>query len=698
MASKNTASNASGTNLTYRQVVHALATTPVDTFKACGLHFVLKYPMTREQKARVMEIAKGHAGCNACRNRAVAYVGLRGPNGPIFMDPALIACASDPAFAQLRALAEEICSSGTPEMLVITDQTFAPLEEGHDETGRSFHHWTVCPDGISTPEMCERVSNLRAIQGTTMDGRLSKLLESPDTRASIRIMEEERPKLERPDHWGRVLAWVLAIIDQFPKNWDEMSDIEKCEVRAFALTTGAVEGSAHKDFFQASNIVDFLTKESRDDLRAEMDRRSHPDYYQVSQLNRRLMKEGVTADRLIGLTWPGEFKDDLDIHVFGPSGSHIYFSNKKTPDGRLDFDANVSGGEAEPCENVSCSKDGTYRVEVNNYTRRTHGRPIPFTVVIREKGCSDIVIEGVWPADRLANGDRGQRIVVCTHTFGAGAASSSTSAAPALSEKAARRVAANADHWEERVGDPKAMIATDEDLLAADCPVIRPEPSVSTSTSTPVGDEAAASSSASVGSSFMAMAATASEAPRSRRTLAENCAANPTTVTELMALVAEGGHTLQVIPRDHSPGYAVDIQTATTGVRKSRAPASCHYRNKFELPVKPDASSNARLDPSWGMPYTSPVDVAYATQIDGKWFLALADAHLPQSEDYPLGGGFYPTDLTADFHVHRERWTYYHSQLRPVMKDSGTPAIGTFLVSSTAVVYLDGVKMTLTNQ
>ena len=60
----------------------------------------------------------------------------------------------------------------------------------------------------------------------------------------------------------------------------------------------------------------------------------------------------------------------------------------------------------------------------------------------------------------------------------------------------------------------------------------------------------------------------------------------------------------------------------------------------------------------------------------------------------PLASGFYPTDLAASFHAHRERWTFYHTQLAPSMPSSRSlPMVGTFLTGDASVVYLDGVKL-----
>jgi len=608
---------------------------------------------------------------------------------------------------QLQALSQTVCGkdNATYNFVLVEQGTFFPVREGKDEHGTPYSHWTIIPDQVTSPEKAQRIKALRALW-TSMDSRLSKFLGSDGARASVRIMEEERKSLVRPDHWGRVLKWVMDIQNRFAKDWDSMSEVERWEVRVFAMATGAVEGAAHKDFYQASNIVDFLEMPSRDALRQEMDRRSDPAFYQVSQLNRRLAAQNVTSDRTIGLSWDGRYTDDLDIHVVGPSGQECNYSNKCTYDCVLDFDANVSEGEAEPCENVSCKTVGTYKVFVNNYTRRTHGQPIHFTIVIREKGLQDVIIESVWTQGRR----KGNMLLVTTHTFGS--AERKEEEMPALSAKAASRIKANDAHWQANVGEPKAYIATVKDLSDMGCPVI-----VCQSGDFKFGDDdgehndegydpeaaaaAASAASSAVGAGLMAMVSNAGKQKKEKKLLSDHCAANPTTVEELVTLLMKDldkgkNHDVAIEHRDHAPGYLVDIETKTGKVRKSKAPAACHYQRKFALPSKPVSTGDARMDRSWG--YVRPdgkVTVGCVTKVEGKYFFVLEGAKLPQNESFPLAGGFYPTDLTSDCHVHRERWTYYHSQLKPVLKGVGTPAIGTFLTGEKTVVYLDGVKMTL---
>lgn len=77
----------------------------------------------------------------------------------------------------------------------------------------------------------------------------------------------------------------------------------------------------------------------------------------------------VDAKFRVSLAWFNT--DDLDLHCYTPSGSHIYFGSKQ---GILDVDANGPSEQIrrDPVENMAFTKvaDGTYRFEVNQYSRR----------------------------------------------------------------------------------------------------------------------------------------------------------------------------------------------------------------------------------------------------------------------------------------------------------------------------------------
>ena len=142
--------------------------------------------------------------------------------------------------------------------------------------------------------------------------------------------------------------------------------------------------------------------------------------------------------------------------------------------------------------------------------------------------------------------------------------------------------------------------------------------------------------------------------------------------------------------------------------RASQLPSMCHYTDKHAFPVHPASVGvapvgNGRLDESWlgHAPQNGLVAVSAVATIGGTTFLALAGAKLPPDGEaaWPAGGGFYPTDLAADFHAHSERWAFLHTQLRPSMpaadRAKEVAMVGTFLVGGKAVIWLNGVKMTL---
>ena len=693
--------------------------TPSPVFEANGVCYVLRHgtggrtlsTYSKGILAEAREVARSHAKCNTCISRS-AYICDQGPAGPVFLHNLTAAAAPCKQIIKLRQLAARTCSqSAKPEIVMVTATTYAPVM---DREG-SFMHWTVTPTRVTAPDVAQKFEKLSRYVGS-MDTRLAKLTE-PEALQSVAIMAEEQHGLDRPDHYAACLRWVQGVQRMAAEqcssgggSFEKMSHADQYRLRVLAIMSGRVEGTAHLDFHQADNIVDFCLLPSRDALRAEMDRRSHPQFYMVSQLNRKLASAGVVSKWIIGLTWNGEFADDLDLHVITPSGTQIFYGNKRGDGCTLDFDANVNTGEAQPCENISV-RPGTYRVKVNNFTRRTFGRPVPFQIVCRQEGTADVVYDGAWGV----NQQKGQMTEVCTHTF-----TEVGVATPTMSANAASRAKALDGEWATRVGEPSATIATVESM--------RGKPGLEmvvcgNGAKGKGGSAAACGAPEHVGRAFMEMAvspransAAAEGGSTRKRYLSESCRKQPATVKELIAhLKANPSAILAVQLRDHAPGYLVDIACKNEGVRKSSLPASCHFKDKFTYPGKPVVGStaavgNARLDATWLLRGPSGqvggggrVTVSAVAEMSGVTFLALKGASLPRAAGagagaFPLSSGFYPTDLAAEYHAHRERWAYYHTQLKPSMPQPGkacVPMVGCFLTADSAVVYLDGVKLTL---
>jgi hypothetical protein len=99
----------------------------------------------------------------------------------------------------------------------------------------------------------------------------------------------------------------------------------------------------------------------------------------------------IEGDLCCRLAW--NYRDDLDFHMREPDGGHIYFSNRRTLSrngGMLDLDANGADGQRDdPAENIVYAdrkkmREGTYVLQVNNWSRRSDG--VGFEVEIEFDG------------------------------------------------------------------------------------------------------------------------------------------------------------------------------------------------------------------------------------------------------------------------------------------------------------------------
>jgi hypothetical protein len=116
----------------------------------------------------------------------------------------------------------------------------------------------------------------------------------------------------------------------------------------------------------------------------------------ADSIKERVKKAGgkIEGDLCCRLAW--NYTDDLDFHMKEPGNGHIYFSNRRTKSpcgGILDLDANGTDGvRSDPAENIYYSdkktmKEGSYKLSVNNYTRRSgNNKDIGFDVEVEFDG------------------------------------------------------------------------------------------------------------------------------------------------------------------------------------------------------------------------------------------------------------------------------------------------------------------------
>ena len=692
---------------TYEEFVHDL--TPVKTYKVNGVNYLLHNSVPNDT---VKSMMREHAQCVECVSRASMFSRLFGPvakgsgeNGSVFLRN--IHCKTDGGcpdgcLFNIRKEIEKMNGSENkntlvaPTPFIVKEGCFPNVVKGEDEDGNNYEHPTITPDEYTPNDKVLAYQGLINRYFRLMRPRIEKLC-NPEAITAVSLILNRINELERTGHWLSVFKWV-QYVQNFTKNrgsryFTHMSEKNKAHVIMAAITSGRNEvnnesGSyVHLDYQQSSNIVDFIQIQTVDEILKEMDRRSSPETYQVRRVVDILEEHNVSSDMTITLTWNDS--DDLDLHVqpVQPYLPEIYYARRKVtaPDGSvftLDFDMNAQRVVENPCENVSVGP-GTFKIMVNNYRRRGLTRPIPFTIVIREKGQPDIEINEVWATDRNTM----NKMTIKTHTFG-----SPTKRPLEMTTKESNRAKALNSKWIEYFGEPTSEVPvidswcnfhtwTKKKSLSPTAPVFTPSSNIS----------------------FMELA---NATPKKKKSLAETEAERiPTNLTDLLTWLKEGSHRVTINPRNFTPGYVTRLD-AKGDVLKERY-VQHHYQNKFKLPVDPmtcNEASNARFNESWFKNSYVPSNVEIELICDmgltknhfGKnsWFMVLKNVTLPYSDpDFPIASGFRPTNLKAEFHDLRDRWGYNNTQVKPTVEEGLTPAIGTFITTETVNLVVDGKKV-----
>ncbi|MGK0289257.1 MAG: hypothetical protein ACI86H_000691 [bacterium] len=112
-----------------------------------------------------------------------------------------------------------------------------------------------------------------------------------------------------------------------------------------------------------------------------------------AEIRKRVEQAGGQYDNVdvrASLIWNN--RNDLDVHVFAPSGEEIWYSSKRSRcNGWLDVDMNVQGETLKPVENIRWAKGqapkGHYKVIVQNYGfHESKETPTPFKVELEING------------------------------------------------------------------------------------------------------------------------------------------------------------------------------------------------------------------------------------------------------------------------------------------------------------------------
>ena len=658
---------------TYEQILSTTKKSPTFHLDVDGEDVAWIFVHNVDVKDDVKKICDSYK-CRECTSRAKNMIRHEGRYGPmIFYDNDV---SDEEVLKNLRDLSLRVCSNVSEvKVSLVTPETYPEINFTNKNSIRNeeeFSHFTIIPDKVSSPSAISRLTPLWNLMMYGIDERLEKFL-TEDSRLSIPIILSCIQEIENREIYEHSAEWILKIQERFPKNFSYMTRNEKMELRIFAMMTGRATGSTHFGFSTSQNFISLLTMNSREAVKSTLNDRSSEQNYQRSGLIRQLDRHNVTSKFTVSLVWDGkEFKDDLDLQVVLPDGQICYYGNRNVCGHILDFDAGVSGCEDLPVENISCSGIDDVVIQVNNYQRRTRTKDIHATIFIREVGEEDIIIPIVWPVNRRS----GDFMTIRTHIF-----ENNQDSVPQMTDKLASATIAQDKSYQELIGNPTSVVATLSDV-DGDVTLLPKMVKVT-----------------SASSDFLDMVKNTKKKP-----LHLSCLQEPKTIEDLVKLLKTGEHNVSIHLPDHSPGYIVNVSTASPTCMKSgkrKTSVSCHYEDKFKLPVLPTRSGTARLDSSWidcseSSPYGyTNTRVIGIVNKDNKYFLALENSTLPRTNDFPLGGGFYPTDLSSIAHVHRTRWVYNHSTLRPSVPDSSELAIGTFLMGPKATIFLDGRRIVL---
>lgn len=92
--------------------------------------------------------------------------------------------------------------------------------------------------------------------------------------------------------------------------------------------------------------------------------------YVLATLDRLPLPPKTSQDGIITVTLEWGAEPDVDLHVFEPNGTHVFYANKNGPSGYLDVDDVSSYGPEHYYVGCATLEEGTYKIGVNYYYGR----------------------------------------------------------------------------------------------------------------------------------------------------------------------------------------------------------------------------------------------------------------------------------------------------------------------------------------
>ena len=527
-----------------------------------------------------------------------------------------------------------------------------------------FQHF-IMPKFINDTNLTQKFYKLKHYINAGFENRLSKIIIYHNY---LKEIKKTLPLILRQNHWEPTLTWALNVAEKTNNIiWEEINISNKIKIMIFALLTGNSEGSVHYNFQKIENFLDFASDNLiQSDLIIEMNKRSDPNNYMVSRVAKALTEHCVTAPMTITLCWAS--RSDLDLHAYITDEynqiHHVFFGNKIVKDNTgeiiasLDFDANVTTILKAPCENISVFiPSKSVRIVVVNYTNRDGKKSIPYEITIRRGGKETDTITSEWLPIYSDN-----EITITTLQIDPKDLCNEVEISSTQIDKFNHK----SDSWLKYFGNPISNIANirlDTDKLLYKRP-----------------------NNVNFISQFNSL-------------INKN---NNITLDEFIKLLKSKVYENKNISfknyKDIVPAYVTNItctdSNGNTNIVSRNENNICVYYHQNELPMKLDPSkkSLARLDNSWIennfiTKTLISIKVLGILEINNEIFFALDGLKLPNSDTFPLAGGFYGSDLLPEYHSHRSQYSCCNYIIKPNYEKvpNHISLIGTVLSSITNI-------------
>ena len=694
--------------------------------------------------------------CKACRTRATEYCGMVDSNGndalfgsvkPENLSPLW---QSISFFSKHKSAEIYISPDAKCDVILCESDTFpGKIDMTAKAVREDYEHIFINPDPLMVTNS-EKARRFRALYDThvkhdVFNGRFSSILST--TPEMIGILDRAASESYHEYYYKPTIEFIKDIIAYANgKKFEDMSSVEKVQVKIYAITIGRVNLDCSQPFHIDMKTVGMFHSTLFDKALEELSLGSgitnivrtmntlrDEGNYQISRVTKRLEDEGVSGLVTISLIWYGKDESDLDLHVVIQKKNIHCFYGKKIVTYRgdvickLDFDANAGRPEPEPCENITLTEHAIklmkpVEIYVNNYSWRNPRESINYTVVVKQQNKPTLEFNGVWPSHMKDNPSN--RISDMNHVTTIDFSKDDLpNHEDVMTEKDAKKLIQQKEEFAASFGEsPYATIATEHEVPTyVALRTSQTLPSKVSAKGRRTKKVSALDEITSMASMTLTNATRVVEATIVGDNVGDAIQAEvvsaidiqgsiPSTfpnTNEMLHYAADNGYSIQVDPSELSPGFLTKIHTESNVIYNNGI-SPVHFESVNKQGGYPTCRGTARMRDLWfSNGNNSRVNIT-GFVINSKptmsYFVTLENACLPPVDnfEFPLKGsaGFNPTCLKPDVHHLRSMFTTVGTQITPTIRPSLEAAeesnhmIGAFLFDE-GTFYMNDKRVTI---